>query len=207
MSKLTLLVAVAIAAGLFGGVLEVKVRPEKLSALPGALLNLAQSDSLYEKGRHWAVSLKRAGEFFIIKDEKQQLELAIGYINADAERLNTLIENDKSAEHIMPQAELLTLSIERAGDLAAKAHVDNLAAFQQDTKKAFNNAALTVHRLQEMHASYQALEEKFAGIVSSLEKQIGTLADTSEGEVAGTKDESAPDASASPTIPAIQLNF
>src|SRR3989344_2820877 len=117
MSKITFLAIVAVVIGIVGGVLEVKVHTDKLSSIPGVIMGMVQNGSCYEKGRQYITSLKRTGEFMIIKDEKQRLELAAGYIEADAQRLNSLLEEKKSAETIMPQAELLSISIERAGDL------------------------------------------------------------------------------------------
>lgn len=84
--------------------------------------------------------------------------------------------------------------------------MDTVASLQAETKTAFSEASDTVQRLAAKHAEYKDLEQKFADIVALLAKQIGSLkGEADEGEVAGTTD--APASTASPTIPAIQLNF
>lgn len=203
MSKLTLLAVAAIVIGIFGGVLEVKLHPEKLSALPGNISGLIQDGSLVERGRRYVTSLKRTGEFWLIRDERQRLEIATNYISVDAGRLDRLLEDNSQPTVILPQAELLAESMERAKNITGKASVDTVASLQTETKTALREAATTVKRLTETHADYQELEQKFATIVGILAKQLGSLGE--EGDVAGTQNTPAP--TASPTIPAIPLNF
>jgi hypothetical protein len=206
MSKITFLVVVALVVGIAGGVIEVKWHADKLSALPGNLAKMAQDGSLWEKGRTLATSLKRQGEFWLIRDERQRLEIATNYISVDASRLNTLLEDKADPATILPQAELLTASIERAAKATSDSSVDIVASLQGETKQAFGEAAETVKRLTATHEDYKNLEQKFAGIVEKLEQQIGSIKDKVQtSEVAGIKDEGGDEAT--PTIPAIKLNF
>jgi len=212
MSKLVLLLIAAVVVGVAGGVIEVTWHPDKLSALPGNIMKLAQDGSLIERGRSLVTSLKRTGEFWLIRDERQRLEIATTYISSDADRLNQLLEDQKDAAAILPQAQLLAGSIKRAATVAEKSSVDTVASLQAETKTAFSEAADTVQRLAAKHAEYKDLEQKFADIVAVLAKQIGSLKGEPDGlpagqagDVAGAKD--APASTASPTIPAIQLNF
>jgi hypothetical protein len=206
MSKLLLLVIVAVVAGIFGGVIEVKWHPDRLSALPGNLMGLAQNGSLLERGRATVTSLKRTGEFWLLRDKQQRLEIATNYISVDASRLNSLLEDKADPATILPQAELLKASIERAATAASDASVDTVAALQAETKQAFSEATAAVKKLAETHENYKELEQKFADVTEKLKQQIGSVGQQdTKSDVAGAKDEKA--ASPEPTIPAIQLNF
>lgn len=208
MGKLTFIALVAIVIGIVGGVIEVQFHADKLASLPGNLARVTADGSLLEKGRILATRLKREGEFWIIRDEQQRLEIATKYVESDAKHLNDLLTDEEPVEKIMPSAELLMTSIERASDVTKKASADNLAAWQSEAKTAFNAAATTVQRLKETHEGYKEIEQKFAAIVASLEKHIGAVAaDKPAGEVAGTTDEKGSSGEPVPTIPAIQLNF
>ena len=205
MSKFFLLAIVALVVGIAGGVIEVQWHPDKLSALPGTITRLVQEGSFIERGRQLVTSLKRTGEFWLIRDERQRLEIATTYISVDSKRLDQLLEGKKEAPVILPQAELLTESIERAATLSEKSSVETVASLQAETKTAFSEAGEAVKRLAEKYGEYKEIEQKFATIVDSLKKQIGAIRSDEEGDVAGAQD--TPTASAQPTIPAIQLNF
>ncbi len=208
MGKITFLALVAIVVGILGGVIEVQFHADKLASLPGNIAKIAADGSLLEKGRILGTRVKREGEFWLIRDEEQRLEIATKYVESDAKHLNELLADDQPVEKIMPSAELLMGSIERASDITEKASSENIAAWQSEAKTAFNTAATTVQRLKETHEDYKEIEQKFATIVKSLQEHIGAVtADTTKGEVAGAKDEPRSGEQPEPTIPAIQLNF
>lgn len=206
MSKLTLLALAAVAVGIFGGVIEVKWHPDKLSAVPGNITEIVQDGSLIERGRAYITSLKRTGEFWLIRDERQRLEIATTYISVDSQRLDKLLLDNREPAFILPQARLLAESMERAKDITGKASVNTVASLQAEAKTALREAAATVERLTETHADYKDLEQKFANVVSVLAKQLGSWGEQT-GDVAGAKDTPTPTPSPSPSISAIQLNF
>lgn len=197
---------VVVGIGVVGGVIEVKFHPDQLAALPGRLTRIVQDKAWFDRGLILGINLKRKAEFWLIRDEDQRLELAIDYVEKDAERVDKLLEEKQPLDAIVPSAEMLMMSVERAGEAIIAARADSLADWQEETKVAFAAAGATAQRLKEAHADYQALGEKFAAAVTKLEEHVGSLArEKSSGDVAGTKD--APDATPASTIPAIQLNF
>ncbi len=207
MSKLFILAVVAIGLGIFGGVIEIQWHPERLGALPGNLIGLAQNGSLLEQARATATTLKRTGEFWLLRDEHQRLEIATNYISVDASRLSKLLEDKADPATILPQAELLKASIERAADTAGESSVDIVAALQGETKQAFSEAASAVKKLAETHENYKELEQKFAEVTDKLKAQIGSVAGVKDEPVPQSETRSDDQPNAEPTIPAIQLNF
>lgn len=191
MSKITFLALIAVAIGIAGGVIEVKLHTDKLGALPGNIMALAQDGTLQERVRGTVTGFKREAEFWIIRDEQQRLELATQYIEKDANRLKELLAKKNPLPGLIPQAQLLAASIERAGDVTAASTADNIAAWQDKTKAAFTTAAGSIGELKITHKEYKTLEEKLAAVVQALEKQIGSfeIKPAKDAAVAGTTDE------------------
>ena len=181
----------AIAALLIGGVLEVRIHPDRLAQVPARVTAIVTDKATQESMKVRFTNIKRSAEQWIIKDDAKKMELAIAYINTDATKTSQLIsEQQGNPATVVPQAELLVASIERAAELAGSIPADQLAEASSDTKNAFQNAQAALTELQQTQAEYEALQQRFATVTDELQQHIGQLS-TEEGEVAGTSDNGA----------------
>lgn len=189
MSKLFLLaVVVAIGILIFTGVLEVKVHPEQLANVFPALAGAGNDNALVEKARVQTTTLKRQAEQLIIQDDEKKLELAVVYVQEDAQRLQELMAEDRdNPTNLMPQAKLLLASIERVRSQAQEAPVKVVADLKSESKEAFTQAHEAYASLKELRSEYAPLEEEFTRLTRSLEEQVGTLttSENDDGVVAG----------------------
>lgn len=197
----SLLIVAALVALMFGGVLEIKVHPEKISGVPDKISALIKDKGALEKGRVYITHLKRRGEQFIIQDQEKRLELALLYVSTDAARLRELLnKSENSPENFLPRAELLIASLEQVRMRAEETPVEVVASLKQESAKSFQLARQALGQLQELHNEYTNIQEEFARLTESLEKQIGDLGLEEQSEekesVAGAKDE--PEASKIP---------
>lgn len=198
---LSLLIVAALVALTLSGVLEIKVRPEKVSGIPGQLSSIVKDKSILEKGMVYATGLKRRGEQFIIQDQEKRLELALLYVSTDAARLRELLNKSANPpETFLPRAELLIASLEQVRTRAEETPVAVVASLRKESAKSFQSARQALGQLQELHQEYTNIQEEFARLTESLEKQIGDLSPEEQSEekesVAGAKDE--PEASKIP---------
>ncbi len=196
---LSLLIVAALVALTISGVLEIKVHPEKVSGVPDKISSLVKDKGTLEKGRVYATGLKRRGEQFIIQDKEKRLELALLYVSTDAARLRELLnESENAPEVFLPRAELLIASLEQVRVRAEETPVEVVASLKQESVKSFQSARQALGQLQELHNEYANIQEEFARLTQSLEKQIGdlNLEKSDQESVAGTKDE--PEASKIP---------
>lgn len=197
----SLLIIAALVALTIGGVLEIKVHPEKVSGIPGKISSLVKDKSTLEKGIVYATGLKRRGEQFIIQDKEKRLELALLYVSTDAARLRELLNKPaNSPETFLPRAELLIASLEQVRMRAEETPVEVVASLRKESAKSFQSARQALGQLQELHDEYANIQKEFVRLTESLEKQIGNLNPEEQSEekesVAGTKDE--PEASKIP---------
>lgn len=207
MLKLLLLLAVVGAVLVMGGVLEVKVHPERFSQVPGAVVAYVSQPSTQAQARVLFTNLKRRGEQLIIKDEEKKTKLALLYVSQDAARLEEIL-GSADADTLLPQAELLADSIKRVKDQLDAASLETVGALKDDSREAISAAEKTFQLLQGEHARYQAVQEKFATITSAIGDSLAALRPNSTGGVAGTQD-NAPESTNTdePQINAVPLNF
>ncbi len=170
-----ILVIGAIVALIFGGVVEVKVHPDKIAGLSKNTLNIFKDQSVVEKGRAIFIKFKRRGEQFIIRDKEKRLELALLYVEKDAERLNDLIKEDKDASYFLPASQALIESLNLVRSTAEDAPVDVVASLKTKSQDAFSSAQETLGELKDIHGQYEAIQNEFTRLTESLEKQIGNL--------------------------------
>ncbi|MFH1353712.1 MAG: hypothetical protein ABIH36_00300 [bacterium] len=195
----SIFVGLAIIAAVIGDVIEVKINPENFSSIPDKASSLFKDKSALEKGRTYAVRLKRKGEQFVIQDKEKRLEISLLYVSNDATRLRELLNDPKSKpETFLPQAELLIDSLEQVRTRAEEAPVEVVASLKQKSEESFKLAQQTLGQLQELHKEYDNVQREFVRLTESLEKQIGDLKLEEEESVAGTKDESEPEVSKIP---------
>jgi hypothetical protein len=173
---------------MFGGVLEVKVHPDKIAGLSKNTLNLFKDKSIVEKGRAFFVKLKRRGEQFIIRDKEKRLELALLYVEKDSKRLNNLIKEEKDPAYLLPSSQALIESLNLVRSTAEDAPVDVVASLKTKSQDAFSSAQETLGELKDIHEQYEAIQEEFTRLTESLEKQIGGL-NLKEDEGDSTKEE------------------
>lgn len=187
------LVIGAIAALIVSGVLEVKIHPDKIAGISKNTLGLFKDQSMIEKSRAFFVKIKRRGEQFIIRDKEKRLELALLYVEKDAERLNTLIKEDKEASYLLPSSQSLIASLNLVRSTAEEAPVEVVASLKDKSQKAFSSAQETLGELKDIHEQYEAIQEEFTRLTESLEKQIGELNinedDNASEEESGDKEE------------------
>ncbi len=101
---------------------------------------------------------------------------------------------------MLPQADLLLASIERASDIIAEADVGAIAEAREEAEGALASAAGALTKLQEfqeLQAEAEALQERFTETTGELTERIGGFApETPEPSEPGeTTTEAEPDAS------------
>ena len=170
-----ILIIGAIVALIVGGVLEVKVHPDKIAGLSGNTMKIFKDQSILEKSRAIFIEFKRRGEQFIIRDKEKRLELALLYVEKDAERLNDLIKENKDAAHLLPASETLINSLNLVRSTAEDAPVEVVASLKTKSQDAFSSAQETLGELKDIHEQYDAIQNEFTRLTESLEKQIGQL--------------------------------
>jgi len=208
---------IAATAGLvFTGVIEIKVNPDKLSALPASLLSLSKDKSAFEKGRALMVSLKRRGEQFIITDKAKKLQLALIYVEQDAARLHQLASEEENATILIPQARSLIKSIELVRSRSEEAPIQSVAELKTESTTAFQDALSALGKLKDIHEQYQEIQQEFSRLTRSLEQNIGSLDlatdNNDEENIAGAQtgedqNETSEEPTAEPTTADIPLKF
>lgn len=218
MRKLITIVAlVVLAIFILTGVLEIKFHGEKLSDIPRNLVLAGSSKSTWVKIRNTGVHWKRSGEQWLVKENAQKLELALGYVEKDSQDLlETVSTSAADPEVIALQAELLIKSLRRASDVITHAPADVLADAREDAEQSFSSAHNALAKLSQAREERQALNERLAELSSELKDQLGDVAPAQaeekeeKPEVAGSKDEKKEDKQESKEnkdFPAVPLTF
>lgn len=212
MSKLLILFVVAIICVLFlTGMVEVQFHPQKYLDIPAITNNLLSEKTTVEKGRTYAVSVKRKAELFIVQDKEKRLVLSLLYVKTDAERLKDLISRKVTAPTLLPQAELLVSSIDLVRKNAEKAPVEVVASLKTESSKSFAIAQEALSGLQGQYEQFETIHGEFTRLTQSLESQIGQLGlDTKQPEpnqANNTPDESNEPAESTPEASPIPLKF
>ncbi len=223
MSKIKIifiLTGAGIAAMIYGGAIEVKVRPEKVFDLPGKAASIFQDRTALEKGRAYAVRLKRRGEMFVFREEDKRLQVALENVSNDADRLRELLSSSgDKPEALLPQAELLIDSLQRVRQLAEEAPVKTVASLKEKSEQSFGAARQALGQLQELHQEYESVQKEFVRLTQSLEEQIGEFdfdggqregepeREEGRGEVAGTEGEEREQQKEKPENTKIPLKF
>ncbi len=211
MVKMVIFGGAIIASLIIGGVLEVKVHPEELSKTPGRVLALVTRPETVARARATFTDFKRRAEQAVTKDEQKRLQLSLGYVKSDAERLQQLsAEKYANGQIILPQAELLDKSVQRLKEQMGKAPIETLLAVKNNSRDSLARAEEALKKLQEQRDKYEALKDRLTSVTKSLEASFKELFASSgrpikEGEVAGLQDmKPSPSATPTKTIP---LNF
>jgi len=189
-------VIIAIVVLVLGGVLEIDLHTDRLKDVPSQITQVSRSRTSLEYVRSWAVQTKRSTELWIIRDDDQELALAIDYIVNDSTRLVAMAEDDvRDPGILLPQAELLVGSIDQASEVIAQASVSSVADAQEDARDALDSAALALIELQQIEAEQEADYENFKDTTEALAKHINAIElDAVDlelhdiGEVAGSTD-------------------
>lgn len=178
MSKIVLLVILAgiIAVLVIGGVLEIKVHPENLSRVPGAIMQYFKDYQIMEQGRVLFIRTKRFVESYIIRDPEQQRKVALAYAKADAERLKQLIEQGKtSPQDLEPQIKLLANSLEKVKTVADNLSGEKLIEFQKEAGDTLKNVQENLAALKKLQAAYEQSRDRFASLAKSLEDGLARV--------------------------------
>lgn len=160
-----ILAAGVIAALVLTNVIEIRFHWEKLADIPQVLGAAAKDGSAYEKIRASVVTAKRSAEKWFIKDDKQRLEVALGYVEQDSSRLRRLVEAESaSPEKLAAQANLLAASLARLQEESQAVSIEDLASFKDKLSLALSAAQET---------NYEAVKEKLTQVRQAIEAQIG----------------------------------
>jgi len=194
MSKLGILSIIALAVLIWGGVIEVRFSASKLGEVPGKVIGLFQGQSSLASVTSWGTNVKRDGETWIIKDEQQRIQVALGYIKNDAERLIEVKEDvETETSDVLIQADLLLDSVSRVDEISGRATADNVASLREEIKDAFRTARSALDELKELQEEYSSLRERFATATQSIEWNVGEIQFAEDGDgsgaVAGAKDD------------------
>jgi hypothetical protein len=179
-----LLALVAIIVGIWSGVLEVSWHPEHLADIPGKFSQFTGNSLAAEQARVKAVALKRQGEQYITKDEKQKLQMALSYVQADADTLQKEIADGRSPAFLVPQAGLLADSIRTMQGDISKASDKTLADIKSDAIKTTSQAGIALAQLQRIKTDQTDFNSTTDVLATLLGKSSG-------GQVAGAEDKAA----------------
>lgn len=177
-SKIVLLITLAgvVAALTIGGVLEIKVHPENIGRVPGAIMQYFKDYQIMEQGRVLFTRAKRFVEGYIIRDPEQQRKVALQYAKTDAERLKQLIEQGKTLpQDLEPQTKLLASSLEKVKGIADNLSGDKLIEFQKEAGETLKNVQENLAALQKLQAAYEQSRDRFASLSKSLEDGLAKV--------------------------------
>jgi hypothetical protein len=200
MLKLLVMLVLIVGIAIIGGVLEIKIHPDQLAAAPGRVLGFVTDKGTIEKARTLGVKLKRQTEQAVTKDDTQKFTLALGYMQSDADRLQDLTDEGGEAETVVPQAQLLSESVERVRSQGEKVSVDTLTSQHDISREAFAKAQASLARLDELRSAHADLQAQFERITTALHNSLQT------GAVAGAKDTVTATPTAAP-VKAVPLSF
>lgn len=206
MIKILLVLGLAVAALIIGGVLEVKVHPDRITQVPGQVISFATQPTTQARARVLFTDLKRRGEQLIIKDESKRTKLALLYVSQDAAKLQEMMSSADAAA-LLPQAELLANSITRMNKQLDTASLETVASLKDESREALAAAQETLLVLQKEKERYQSVQEKFAAVTAKIGESLGGLKPVQSGDVAGAQDEPSPTPSDEPQFNAIPLHF
>ncbi len=183
MSKLTW--GILIAGGAFlvmSGVVQVNFNSENLPGTPEI-----SGGGTFEKVRSYGVRSKRVGQMFLVDNEKERIDLSLDFVEADANRLDTLLEKAEEASTLVPQAAMLLDSLDRAKELSRAVSPEVLAAAKDRSQEAFSVASKSINNLHVAEAEDALTSERLATLTESLTIEVGGLTDIAP-QVAGTSD-------------------
>lgn len=207
MIKALLLVAVATGALIVGGVLEVKVHPDRIAQVPSRVIGFATQPSTQARARVLFTDLKRRGEQLIVRDENKRTKLALLYVSQDAAKLREMISSADAAV-LLPQAELLADSVTRAKDQLGSASLETVSSLKEESREAIGAAEEMFLALQKEQARYESVQDKFSAITAKIGESLATLKPERDSDVAGTQDKPEPTPTREePQFNAIPLNF
>lgn len=193
--SLILLASIVIAVFVWTGVLEITPHFDRLSAVPSILKESLADKGLYRGILVKGTQYKREAEQWLIKDEKQQLELALKYVKSDAEHLAARGDDMSSSdtEELVHETSLLVSSMERASDLIANVSIDEVARIRESARDSFSKAGEALAKVTALREKNQKLNEELEELATTLEKHIGKVNVTGEntGTVAGSNSKDA----------------
>lgn len=174
----------------WGGVLEINVHSDRVGDVPGSVLNNVLSRPLYEKGRSLTVTGKRKTELFFAEKDEQKMEVILGFVEKDSDRLQHMMEIGRTASEVKPQAELLVDSLRQARVQSWELSEGELADLSENVKNVMS-AAVGVFNAIDTYYSEADQKEELASVTSALDEELGTVIAQEQvsGQVAGTEDD------------------
>ena len=191
MSKLLLLLIIGgVAALLWTGIIEVNINSEKAGDLPGSSISESTKSPLLENGRVFAIKGVRKAELFFAENDDQKMEVILGFVEKDSERLQEMMEVGRTAAEVKPQAELLVESLRQARVQSWELSEGELADLSEDVQNVMNAALAVFHAIDRYYEDDAAQE--LAAVTDSLEEELDTAIaqEKAEGAVAETEDDS-----------------
>lgn len=202
-----IVIGLAVAALIIGGVLEVKVHPERIAQVPGQVISFATQPTTQARARVLFTDLKRRGEQLIIKDESKRTKLTLLYVSQDSAKLQEMMSSADSSA-LLPQAELLADSITRMNKQLDAASLETVASLKEESREALASAQETLLALQKEKERYEGIQEKFSAVTAQIGESLGGLKPVQPGDVAGVQDKLTPTPPGDePQFNAIPLNF
>ncbi len=187
------------------GVVEISVHPQRLSAIPGVNGKFdfnVPSGNITGKLSTIGISAKRYIELFLAESPDKKAELALGYVEADIQRLQDHFDSKAEPETIITDGALLVTSLEKAQQYTKNASPEKLAQSQQRSQQMMTDANSALAQIQALEKQFQEHQQQLSNVATAL----GTFVKNSkEGEVAGTQDEAPQDKK--PESSKIPLNF
>lgn len=210
MIKFLIIAGLIVGALIIGGVLEVTIHPERLAEVPSRVIGFISEPSTQARARTLLTDLKRRGEQLIIKDEEKRTKLALLYVTQDAAKLQEQVAEGDPAT-LLPQAELLAKSLQRAKTQLDSASIETLSSLREESRDAIGTAEATLQTLRQEHARYESIQEKFVSITTAIGENLAALRPSNgviEPDVAGIQDEPTPvPQNNDPQFNAVPLNF
>lgn len=190
MSKLFIFFLIAgVGALIWTGILEINVKPEKVSNLPGSGISETTKSPLLEKARAFGVKGARKAELFFAENDDQKMEVILGFVEKDSKRLQEMMEVGRTAAEVKPQAQLLVESLRQARVQSWELSEGELADLSDNVQNVMNSALAVFHAIDTYYEDEAA--EELAPVTAALTEELDTAIaqEKSEGAVAGTEDD------------------
>jgi len=195
MSKITLIAVVAgVAALIIGGVLEVKVHPDKLAQTPAAVKKYLTDRGTLALVGVQATRVKRKVEGYIMSDPDQKFSVAVKYVQSDTAKMVDQMESGDEPRAILLQAQLVRDSLKTMSDQLNEAAEENREQWEVEATDSITQAKYALGELQKLQEKYESYNESLATVSGDLDGILSGLdtGGTGEPDVAGATDEEQP---------------
>lgn len=163
MIKILLYIAVALSVvGIYTGVIEVRIRMEKLPAISSLSRGVSSWEDASAQARYYGTRWKRQAELYFAGSIDAKFTLDVGYVKTDTATLKKALDANATPKSIIVKSKLLKESVDRARGALDSVSEKTIAKLRDEYVRVFAEAQKQMERLS-------ALSEKFKQYQTELE--------------------------------------